>query len=600
MDSDLDSFVNVKWEPTLQRAPTAAMERSEYLRGVVDMGSNGIRYSVSDLSPSTARILPTLQVHRENISLYDAQFDPDTGERIPIPSDVIDTVAAGVRRFQIVCKDFGVPERHIRIVATEATRTAINAEQFVSAIKKATGLHVELLHKQDEGRIGALGIASGFSDIQGLTVDLGGGSMQITWLISQSGTIRLSPLGSFSFPYGAAALTKKLKKLNQNKSKDEADRAVAEFRNEMKQNFLDAYNKLQIPEELLVRAKRDGGFQLFLSGGGFRGWGYLLLYLSQVHGHHYPISIINGFSVPKSEFEDTEKLKEVARTADRIFRISDRRRSQVPAVAFLVNVLATSIPHGIHTVNFCQGGVREGVLFQELLPSIRQQDPLNVATALFAPKSVDLLYGLLVSSIPRSPKGSKTFPETITSYVLRAFVNVMYVHGIMSKELASTAALHCTSTGLMATTHGVSHWDRALLALMLEERYEGELPPSELQFKHALQHVVTPREVWWARYLGKVVLCISRLYPAGYVDESKPRVVLFADWSNTLGKNKSKHGLVLTMSIQKVKNDPNRLKEAIEDNVGVIEKVGKKKNWIGGRDGWGMAVKVKVVEEDIA
>jgi retrograde regulation protein 2 len=61
-----------------------------------------------------------------------------------------------------------------------------------------------------------------------------------------------------------------------------------------------------------------------------------------------------------------------------------------------------------------------------------------------------------------------------------------------------------------------------------------------------------------------------------------------------LGKGGAKEGLTLTLSIQKVKNDPMKLMEALEDHTRVIEKVGKRKNWIGGKKGWGMAVKVVV------
>jgi retrograde regulation protein 2 len=564
------------------------------------ISSNGIRFSVSNLSPPTTRILPTLYVNRVDISLYDAQFDPETGVRIPIPSPVTESVIGALLRFQIICKDLGVPDNYIRIIATEATRTAINSDEFLKAIKIGTGLNVDLLFKEEEGRIGALGIASGFSDIQGLAMDLGGGSAQITWLISQSGNIRLSPKGSFSFPYGAAALTRKLAELQEGKSKKEADEAVAEFRKEMVANFVDAYNHLQVPQELVERAKREDGFPLYLSGGGFRGWGYLLLYVNQVHGRHYPISLINGFSAQKEQFEDTNVLKDVARNAREIFRVSDRRRIQVPAVAFLVNVLAEAIPHGIREAHFCQGGVREGVLFQELLPSIRRQDPLEVATMRFAPPSGDAILNLLISGIPQQSKTSaKRFPESISSQVIGSFVQTLYVHSIMSKESSSTAALYSTSTGIMSSTHGVSHSDRARLALLLEERYEGELPPREVDFKNSLRQLLTPEEVWWTRYVGKLGLLISKIYPAGVIDEAKPRVVLSAEWASNLGKRKDKQGLKVIWSIQKVRRDPAKLKEALEDHMGVIYKVGKRKNWIGGEDGWGMAVDVKVVEEDI-
>ena len=509
-----------------------------------------------------------------------------------------EAVIASILRFRVICEDFGVDK--IRILATEATRTAINSKQYLSAIKKATGIEVELLSKQDEGRVGALGIASGFSDIQGLLMDLGGGSCQITWLVSQQGNIRLSPEGSFSFPYGAAALTRKLAELRKGKSEEDADKAIAAFREEVKHNFLYAYQKLQIPEDLVSKAESEGGFQLYLSGGGFRGWGYLLLYLNQVHGRHYPISIINGYSAHKEEFENTEVLKEIAHTANKIFRVSDRRRAQVPAVAFLINVLAKALPHGIKEAHFGQGGVREGVLFHELLPTVRRQDPLDVATQRFAPQSVDALYDLIIASIPASTLTSPlSFPRAISRHIIRALTNVLYTHSTMGKESSSMSALYSTSAGLMSSTHGVSHTDRARLALILEERYQGELPPREEDFKTSLRRLITPEEIWWTRYLGKVAFVISSLYPAGTINEAKPRMVLSAIWSSDLGKEKKSKGIELTFSIQKVENDPMMLKETLESLVGGIEKVGKTKNWIGGENGWGMAVEVNVVQETL-
>ncbi|GKU08377.1 retrograde regulation protein 2 [Fusarium langsethiae] len=293
-------------------------------------------------------------------------------------------------------------------------------------------------------------------------------------------------------------------------------------------------------------------------------------------------------------------MEEVARTAHSVFRVSDRRRKQVPAVAFLINVLSHAIPHGIRLAHFCQGGVREGLLFKELGPSIRAQDPLEVTTQRVAPESAELLYRLLLLSIPQPSKGgTRQFPESISKHIVRAFANTMYVHTIMDKELASTTAMYSTSTGLLAFTRGVSHQDRARLALMLESRYMGELPPRESQFKKALQSIITPEEVWWAAYLGRVGYLLGRLYPAGKVDERKPRVIFSSQWAWNLGHKMHGEGLELTISVQKMKDDPAKLKEALSDHVNIVEKIGKKKNWVGGPDGWGMKVKVKVVEEDI-
>jgi retrograde regulation protein 2 len=134
--------------------------------------SNGIRFSISDLSPLTARSLPTVFQSRTGISLYDAQYS--TRIRGPIPQPVIDSVLEALQRFKITCADFGVPESNIKVLATEATRTAANSEEYRRQIKVATGWEVEMLAKEMEGRIGAMGVASSFQGVEGLVMDLGG------------------------------------------------------------------------------------------------------------------------------------------------------------------------------------------------------------------------------------------------------------------------------------------------------------------------------------------------------------------------------------------------------------------------------------------
>ncbi|RDW88002.1 putative transcription regulator RTG2 [Coleophoma cylindrospora] len=583
--------------PRTENKVGSCRKDDKHLRGIVDMGSNGIRFSVTNLAPPASRILPTLISYRLDIGLYDAQYDPVTGEQIPIPDEITDAIVAALLRFRVICKDLKVAEENIRVIATEATRTAINSAQYRKDIKKATDFDVEMLGKEEEGYVGALGVASGFSEVSGLVMDLGGGSMQITWLKLHKGHLSISPKGSVSFPYGAAALTRKLASLRKGKSEEEGDVEVAKFRAEMKFNFIKAYQDLEIPTDMVEKAKAEGGFPLYLSGGGFRGWGYLLLYLSQIHGRHYPISLINGFSADQSSFEDVEKLKKVARQAEKIFRVSDRRRQQVPAVAFLVNVVAEALPHGIKVAHFAQGGVREGALFRELDPKVRNHDPLEVATKGFATESADEISDLIQAAIPKpSEAGGRAAPKSVDKHMIHAFANILYVHSPMSKETASTAALYTTSTGLMATTHGVSHSDRALLALMLEERYEGELPPRDAEFKLSLQDLLTSEEVWWTMYLGAVGRVVTKVYPAAVIQKKEPRVKIHAEWASGLGKHKQKEGIRLIFRIKKVHNDPMMIKESLEDHIKDIRRVGKKKNWVGGKKGWGIYIDIKIQE----
>lgn len=589
------------------------------------MSSNGIRFSITDLSPPTTRVLPTLYQYRSSISLYDAQYCDD-GTRRPISESVTQKVIAAILHFQIYCSDFGVPAQNIRILATEAVRTAINSAAFRESIAKATNLHVEMLSKELEGVIGAWGIASSTSDLRGLVMDLGGGSTQITWMTMHQGKVRLSEQGAISFPYGAAALSRRLAELKKGKSKDEAKKAVEELREEIEDNFRNAYDRLKIPPDLIADAKTNNGHRLYLSGGGFRGWGYLLLFQNQVHGHNYPISIVNGFTAHKDAFQDTEAVQRAAKSAHKIFRVSDRRRKQVPAVAFLVNALANALPYGIKEAQFCQGGVREGALFHDLPRSIRAQDPLEVATSPLRETCAPQLTALLRDALPEnkvtssfetesdwddwSTDGADTIPSSIDAHVICAMANMFYVHASMSKDSASASALQSTNTGILASVHGVSHLDRALLALMLEARYEGELPPREYRLKAALRQLLTAEEAWWAEYLGRVGLVLSRLFPAGHIHADSHDAIscrslgshrilrMSASWTDTLGKGKDQRGIRLTFwlgyRVGSYDDDPMKLKETLLQHVKVIRAMGKKKNWIGGKAGWGLKVEVIV------
>ena len=577
------------------------------LYGICDMGSNGIRFSITDLSPLTARSLPTVFMDRLGLSLFDAQYS--TGEKGPIPQSVIDDVVAALIRFKTTCTDFEVPEANIRILATEATRTAVNSEDYRRQIKAATGWEVDMLPKEAEGKIGAMGVASSFSEVDGLVMDLGGGSTQITWMQSKNGNVTVSPQGSFSFPYGAAALTRKLAEIAKSPNPEQE---TTNLQNTMKAQFQEAYAKLDLPADMLAKAK-SGTLPLHLSGGGFRGWGYLLM--SQHKVSPYPIPIINGFQVHTHEFRSTidSITTAAAQTSTTpIFRISARRAAQVPAVAFLINILTTALPDIISTIRFCQGGVREGYLFSQLPPEIRSLDPLPTATSPYARPSATLIATLLSTSLPSDTNPLGRFLPSSISLNIRplahSLANLLYLHSPLPKESAPLSALHTPITGPLASAHGISHTDRALLSLALYTRWSdsssssssSSLPPPHNLLLSSLQSLLTPQEVFWATYLGAVAKFIADIYPAGIIssDPKKRRILnIDAEWKSGLGKKGLDEGVKLTVLLKRKDNEEAMtmtVGESFTEGVKRVEGVGKKKNRVGGKEGGGYGVPVKV------
>ncbi|KAL2854470.1 Ppx/GppA phosphatase family-domain-containing protein [Aspergillus pseudoustus] len=551
------------------------------LFGIVDMGSNGIRFSITDTSPPTGRIMPTLYQDRAGISLYDAQFaksklDSDgKRERGPIPAEIVEQVVDRLVRFQAVCDDFQVPTENIYVLATEATRTAPNSEAFRARIKERTGWGVTLLSKEDEGRIGALGIASSSRAVAGLAMDLGGGSTQLTWVIAKDGVVTTCPKGSFSFPYGAAALTARLEQARRAGVK-----AERELKEEMKKNFQDAYQKLEIPQSLLESSRAGGRFDLYLCGGGFRGWGYVLM--KQADVSPYPIPIINGFRAKREDFHNTAAVLHEVTDSEKIFGVSKRRASQIPAVAVLINVLMDALPTITH-LQFCQGGVREGFLFDKLPQEIRAQDPLLAATLQYAPPSAEKIKQLLLSALPEhaSPLEASYPPSSLSPHFVAALANILYAHSRVPRESRTAAALHSSTTGLWASTNCLSHAERAMMALVLIERWTGDLAPAEESYMHQLRCCISAQEAWWCQYLGRVAALIGEVYPAGRVAKEHWRIQFSTKWDQIIKKKERRD--LLRLKVQwntDMAATSGTTGDWLQDRAQKIEKAGKKKSWI--------------------
>jgi retrograde regulation protein 2 len=475
--------------------------------------SNGIRYSITDLNPATARTLPMVYVDRYGISLYDAQYKD--GQKIPIPQETINKVLAAMWRFKRTCRDFGVPNEQIKIIATEATRVALNSAEYRQAIKDKTGWDVTMLPKEIEGRTGAYGVASSFPKMKGLMMDLGGGSTQITWCITKNGEMTMSPAGSVSMPYGAAALTR-----NIAEAKQKGPTAEKEFEDGLVAEFKAAVEKIAIPQELIDMQNTAEGLNMCCSGGGFRGWGFMCMNEDKVQP--YPIPIINGYKVSTQMFENTSLITAAAKEEEDVFRVSERRTSQVPAVACLIRCVLKAIP-AIKSVYFAQGGVREGYLFSNMDNATRAQYPMETCTRPFAMPSSRRIADILIASAPSDLEFLRK-KDCAREHLIVALAQAMFIHGVMNKDIQAASALRSTTTGVFAAVNGADHEERACLALMLCERWGGvgALSPSDAEYWKRICALLRPELAWWCLWFGRVAFILAQRYPAGIIDDEDP------------------------------------------------------------------------------
>jgi exopolyphosphatase/guanosine-5'-triphosphate,3'-diphosphate pyrophosphatase len=161
--------------------------------GAIDVGSNTLRLLIAQIEGN--QVFPVCR-DREMVRLG-RNFFP---ERV-IGRQSLESALKVLERFQRAGVQEGVAR--FRAVGTGILRLSTNIHQFLEAVRRATGIAIEIVSGEEEARLSALGVLSVFQDITVPTCifDLGGGSVEFTWV--QSGIVRKT----VSLPLGAVGLT---------------------------------------------------------------------------------------------------------------------------------------------------------------------------------------------------------------------------------------------------------------------------------------------------------------------------------------------------------------------------------------------------------
>jgi retrograde regulation protein 2 len=378
-------------------------------------------------------------------------------------------------------------------------RTAHNRDAMLAAIKSASGLSVQILSPAMESLFGAMGARSAFGDVDGLFMDLGGGSVQMTYLDSNNKGYEMLAAGAAkSMPYGAAKLTVVLKMEN-------VGEMYEDLRTQMKDTFEGM--KKRFPK-LKEQAESEDGVSIYLCGGGFRGYGSILKHTHDIHP--YPISEIGGFTVPGVRFVEWKEMLNANEKEGKIFGMSKRRREQFPAIAMVVGALVEAIPK-VKQATFCSGGNRDGVLYMKLPPSVREQHPLPLlpggldsATDMSIAAISDLVASTLPDGVP------KVFSRHLFKYIIRnTWVDMGH-----SDDENSAKALHNPISGAIAGLPGLTHEVKAIISLALCARWGTSLGPTDKALYDNLRFSIGKKRSFWSHYVGAVMKFIAIVFPA--------------------------------------------------------------------------------------
>lgn len=249
----------------------------------------------------------------------------------------IDVLAQTLTSFKEILDDYGVTD--IKAAATAAIRQATNQQDIIDKMFELTGIKLSILSEEEEAYFGFVAVAHSMDTPSAITIDIGGGSTEITLYENK----KLQK--TYSFPFGTVSLKQKFVKgsiISHSELQKLAD-----------------YVKKQFNRLPWITSKQ---FPVIAIGGSARN-------IAQVHQQKtdYPISTVHQYEMSYNEMNDLkgELLKmnlEQLKQQDGLS--SDRADIIVPALQVFLTLMEV-VDSTVLQVS--KKGLREGLIISRVL-----------------------------------------------------------------------------------------------------------------------------------------------------------------------------------------------------------------------------------------
>ncbi|WP_282936925.1 Ppx/GppA phosphatase family protein [Paenibacillus sp. RC67] len=472
--------------------------------GIIDIGSNSIRLVIYEISSTLAyRVIGEFK--------QSARLSQRIGADNALSYENIQFIVRILLHFKQISRSYQVTE--IRAAATAAIRNAVNSKQIIDTIQELSGLRVDLLSGEDEARIGFLGMINALDVEDGLLIDIGGGSTEVSLFRNR----KLKR--SVSFPFGAVNTTARFAADNQ---------AMADL-NGIRQMVQQA-----IANEPWI--KEQPGLPLIGLGGTIRS----LCKINQKK-RKYPLALTHNYSMSTEDMDElmswlptltAEKRKKVDGLS------KDRYDIIVPGLAIL-HTLYEACGSSHYVIS--GAGLRDGLFFESYLSD------QNTSYSL-AERSARNMIGLH-SCAPIEHL------EQVAANVTQLFDALHSIHGLGNgyRSCLHTAALlyrigvsinyyqfskHSFYMIANSRLDGLSHRETLLCAAIASFKTRGKAQQTYLQYK----------EILLESDIDLIVKLGTLLQIAVAMDSSETQV-----FSSV--KAKAIHNTELRLQVQK-KNDP--------------------------------------------
>lgn len=419
--------------------------------GVIDIGSNSVRLVIFSVSGSA--MYPTFN---EKVMAGLGRGLGETGTLSP-PGRIL--ALAALARFRAILKGLGITD--VRAVATAAVRVAQDGPGFAREASEAAGVELTILSGLDEGRLSALGVATGFHEPRGVVADLGGSSLELFRLgddVTTGETHMLGPLA-----------------LCRDDLTQEDD-----IRAEVRRVLADS------------RQVSNGIEDIFAVGGAWRAFAKVVM-----HQTEYPLRVLHGYALsPQAVKKATAQVvKSLGQKS--LSDIAGRRASKLHLTSIVLDELTQA--SGAQRVVISSTGLREGVVAERL--GLAAHDALADGLAAFGVLNVherrfsDQLYAFT----------RPVFAEKTTAFASWEAENRL--HHAACLLVDSAGRYHpdhrhamAFEKALYAPLSGVSHTERVFLAAAVGWRYS-----RQFSVPKPLAELLSAKQTRRARQVGHVM-----------------------------------------------------------------------------------------------
>ncbi len=330
-------------------------EPTEFRQAVIDLGSNSFRLVVFTWVPD-GWWKRTDEVY-EGVRIGEGL--EETGALQPEPME------RALRMLELYAHFCAAMDIHdVRAVATSAIRDATNQDEFLSAARHRSGLEIEVLPTAEEARYGYLAAVNSTTLADGVALDLGGGSMQLTLVRGRHAR------AARSWPLGAVRMTERFLPDPDPPSRKQLKAFRAHVRSELERDA-----------PWLENAARDGRRMAGI-GGTLRNLAAAVQLRAEL-----PSYGVQGFALEREALDAlVTKLAELpAGERGDVPGIKPERGDVILAGALVVQTIMEC--GGFETLEVTEAGLREGVFFSTLLApadpplfeDVRRAGVLNLA-----------------------------------------------------------------------------------------------------------------------------------------------------------------------------------------------------------------------------